>query len=184
MLSLSGCFLGAQYNMLATVLRQYVDDSDTTPSSGGYYEMVQNSVTGNIDRVWRESDPDAVESVTMEIPCSVRGFTARTASGGASESFSDEYENMDRARMKYPAGYLLTKRDRVTSIRNAITGEVIWLEEEQAEPDGTNYNVPVTIFEIVGVTPIVDPFGTHIENTALLQRAEAVVGESVVKQYS
>jgi hypothetical protein len=185
MSGLSGCILSTQYNMTATVLRQYVDDDNTTPSTGGYYETIQDPVTGNIERVWMESDPDAVAPSTIEIPCVVRAFISQTATGaGTVERFATEYENFDRARMKYPAGYLLTRRDRVTNIRNTITGEVIWVEEEQAELDGSSYQVPATIFEIVGVSPIIDPFGSHLENVALLQRAEATVGAAVEKVYA
>ena len=181
---LSGCILSTQYNMLATVLRQYVDDNNITPSEGSYYETVQNPVTGNIEREWFESDPDVAVS-TIEIPCVVRGFVSQTATGaGTVERFSVEYENYDRARMKYPARYLLTKRDRVTNIKNAVTGEVIWVEEEQAEITEDGHEVPATVFEIVGVTPILDPFGTHLENVALLQRAEATTGSVVEKVYA
>ena len=184
MFALSGCILSTQYNMTATVLRQYVDDDNVTPSQGGYYETVQNPVTGDIERKWHEFDPDAAAS-TIEIPCVVRPFISQTATGaGTVERFAAEYENFDRARMKYPAGYLLSRRDRVTNIRNTATGETIWVEEEQAVLDGDSYQVPATIFEIVGVSPVVDPFGAHLENVALLQRAEAVVGESVEKVYA
>jgi hypothetical protein len=69
--------------------------------------------------------------------------------------------------MFFPAGYRITKRDRVTNIRNA-RGQIIWKEEEM-ENEGVYKS---TTFDVLGVTPVLDPFGNHIENYALLERAE------------
>jgi hypothetical protein len=63
----------------------------------------------------------------------------------------------------------LSKRDRITNVSNA-KGEIIWKEEEIQ-------GAPATVFIVMGVTPVVDPFGNHIENTALIQRAQVQSGQ-------
>jgi hypothetical protein len=87
---------------------------------------------------------------------------------GTTQRFSDIYENVDWAIIQFPASVVLSKYDRVTNISNS-KGQLIWREEEINQ-------APATVFQVMGSTPVVDPFGNHIENTALLQRAQVQGG--------
>lgn len=185
---LSGCITSARFNMLATVMRQYAADGDVTPDEGGYYEFEQDPVTGAIIREWHLADPDEPAPSTITIPCAVRGITdGGIRASGTTERFGAEYLNIDWARMRFPAGYMLTKRDRITNIRSSDTGKILWVEAESAVPTGqpNEYRMYATVFNVNGVTPEIDPYGNHIENIALLEKAEdSVGGDEVVVTYA
>ena len=157
------CLTSARFNMKATLLSQGV----TQPDTEGHWVEKQDPDTGEITRVWTvDTDQTTPGDQVVEIPCIVRGIVdggIRVA--GTTERYTPSgiYENIDYAKMSFPKGYVVTKRDRITNIKNA-QGEIIWKEEE--------FDSSATVFEVMGVTPILDPFGTHIENMALLQRAE------------
>lgn len=152
--------------MLASVLRQ---DAYGTPRTDGVYVDRQNPITFEIERVWIPTDADtATDGVQADdFVCIARGIveggirvvgtTERIAPSGVIQS-------EDYVRMQFPSNVVLSKRDRVWNIRSQKTGEPYWTEDEH---DGTP-----TVFEVLGVTPIFDPFDQHIENQALLQRAE------------
>ena len=58
----------------------------------------------------------------------------------------------------------LTSREKVTNIKDA-KGNAIWQE--------INYpNETPTVFEVVGTTPITDPFGTVIGYNSSMKRSE------------
>jgi hypothetical protein len=149
--------------MFATVLNQ----GPTAPDTEGHWVDRQDEDTGEITRVWvTDSDVDTPGTQQREIPCIVRGVVdggIRVA--GTTERYTPAgiYENVDFAKMSFPAGIVVTKRDRITNIKNR-DGVIIWKEEE--------FDSAATVFDVLGVTPITDPFGKHIENMALLQRAE------------
>lgn len=87
---------------------------------------------------------------------------------GTTERFGADFSNVDFVRIWFPANYVLTKRDRVTRIRDQ-RGNVIWLDEE-IRPQSGLYKP--TVFNVNGVTPLIDPFGRHTENVALLEKVE------------
>jgi hypothetical protein len=88
---------------------------------------------------------------------------------GTTERWGETYVDIDYCRIEFPARVLVTKRDRITNIRNR-KGQILWLEEELG-PDGEG-KFRATVFEVLGVTPVVDPFGNHTSNVAMLERAE------------
>jgi hypothetical protein len=155
--------------MRATVLRQTGTNPQQNP--GGHWENRQDPDSGAIERVWiPDEDADTPGAQTLVINCMVRGVTnggIRVA--GTTQRYSEIYENIDWAMMVFPKSITLTKRDRLTNITNS-KGELIWTEEEI---DGN----PATVFLVMGATPVIDPFGNHIENTALLQRAQVQSGQ-------
>lgn len=158
------CLLGARFNMRATILRQVGADVD---GSQGHWETITDPISGAIERVWIvDSDNNPGNGVQkIVVNCMARGITnggIRVA--GTTQRYSNLYENIDWVVMTIPKSVIITKRDRVTEISNS-TGEIIWTEEEL---EGN----PATIFLAMGSTPVIDPFGNHIENTCLLQRAE------------
>ena len=167
------CISSARFNMTAQILVQGEDArTDTETKTAGRYTYQQDPDSGAFVRRWVETqdiDPDTDGNQGAQgliIPCIVRGIIdggIRVA--GTTERYTPSgiYENIDYARMQFPANYVLTKRDRVTNIKNS-KGIILWKEEE--------YDDSATVFEVLGVTPVPDPFGNHIENSALLQRAE------------
>lgn len=174
------CLTSSRFNMFADILRQ---GTPTPPPSDaneefGHWEEQQDPLTHEIIRVWVPATDVPDNPATPEdeslgtIPCIARGIVdggIRVA--GTTERWGELYQSVDYVRMVFPKGYALTDRDRVTNIRDKY-GNIIWLDEEVDVP-GQTYRA--TVFDVLGVTPIPDPFGRHIENVAMLQKAEAYV---------
>ncbi len=169
----AGCLTGARFSMQATLLHQG-DDNGPTPDPDGYGTWVkqQDPLTGEIVRVWVPipddpgTDPD--ETVTIgEIACEARGIVdggIRVA--GTTERFGDTYENIDFVKLWVPKGITVTKRDRITNIRDR-DGHIAWLDEESiANP------AKATVFNVNGVTPLFNAFNQLTEWFILLERAE------------
>lgn len=162
------------------MLRQYVEDGDTTPNQGAYYEFEQDPITGAFEREWEESDPDSGSNETLEILCAAQVLTgARTQ-----ERFDEEYEYGQRLKLRYSPKQMLTVRDRVTKIRN-LQDYVVWVELAGAVPQSPGiFVVKATVFEIDSIYPIVSPFGDHIENVAVLVRADVQDGPEVTRTFA
>ncbi|AXH66562.1 hypothetical protein SEA_STARBOW_53 [Streptomyces phage Starbow] len=162
------CLISSRFNMRATVLRQAGTNPQENP--GGHWETVQDPDSGAIERVWvPDEDSDTPGDQTLVIKCMVRGVTnGGIRAAGTTQRFSEIYENVDWAIIQFPASVALSKYDRVTNISNS-KGQLIWREEEINQ-------APATVFQVMGSTPVIDPFGNHIENTALLQRAQVQSG--------
>ncbi len=71
--------------------------------------------------------------------------------------------------VKYSSSVIISRRDRLTNIRTAKTGDVVWIEEELGPVSG---EFKATVFNVSSIVPIMDPFGRHVENMALLERAD------------
>jgi hypothetical protein len=151
------------------------DPTPTTGSPSGRYEYQQDPDSGALIRVW-VADTDNVAETVAQIERGVaegrrfklqaRGFVdggIRVA--GTTERWSSrgDIDTVDFISIKFPASVVLTRRDRVTDIRNS-KGVLLWKEEE--------FDNSATVFEVLGVTPITDMYGNLIEQSALLQRAE------------
>lgn len=129
---------------------------------GGMYNMTadvyrqmkrQNPETGEIERLWQ-----FVET----IPVQARGLgNLRGKDFGSVEKWRDAYSKEDFLRIKtmYPVDDTM----RITNVRDA-NGKITWIEEGASEDP--------TIFEVVGSTPVIEPFGTHLEYDVFLDRAE------------
>lgn len=166
------CLTSTRFSLLADILRQGDEYDYTRPvSEQGYHKNIQNPSTGAIERVWVPViDDDDSPPKILSVKCDVNGILdggIRVA--GTTERFDKEYKNVDFAHMWYPKRYTITKRDRITNVRTARTGEVIWQEEEEDMIEG---KYPATIFNVLGVTPVKDAFGQWMENRALLARAD------------
>lgn len=166
------CLTSARFNMTATVLTQGEIVADEVNEDGtvtaGHWESKQDPETGEIIRIWVVEDTDPITPGTQEkrVKCIVRGILdggIRVA--GTTERYTPQgiLESVDYVKMQFPASVKITKRDRVTNVANRH-GIIIWREEE--------FNNAPTIFDVLGVTPITDPFGNLIEWTALLHRSE------------
>lgn len=97
------------------------------------------------------------------IDCAINTFVSTSFKAQpTNEVFREEYEKSQYIKMKTAMG--LGREVRVTNIRNAETGEVIYKEFELSGQPATNYNA-------MGSQAIIDPFGTVVQYDTLLQRA-------------
>jgi len=116
-------------------------------------EKRQDPETGSIERVWM-----LVETIDVM----ARGLgNLRGKDFGTTDKWRDIYRKEDYLRIK--TMYKIDDTMRVTNVRGS-DGEIIWLEEGASEDP--------TIFDVIGVTPVVEPFGTQIEYDVFLDRAE------------
>lgn len=147
------------------------DYGEVVVESEGYWTERQNPYTLEIERTWVDLDSDAAAGMQpTTFKCIARGVVEggiRVA--GTTERYTPTgvLDSADYVVIQFGTQVELSKRDRVYNIKGS-NGLLIWKEEE--------YNGAATVFEVLGVTPIVDPFGRHIENHALLQRAEVQSG--------
>lgn len=161
------CISSARFNMTATVLRQG-DYGEPTVEQAGYWTERQNPITLEIERVWVADDTDLVTAGVQEgtFKCIARGIVEggiRVAGTTERITPSGVIDSADYVQLQFGPNVEISKRDRVYNIKSS-NGLLVWKEEE--------HNGAATIFEVLGVTPIIDPFGRHVENHALLQRAE------------
>lgn len=185
------CLTAGRMTMTATLLHQtnqsgsVVGDIDL--DSYGTWHNSQDPLTGEIVRVWEPitnpwpgqdgipGNADDIE-VSPVIQCIARGIVdggIRVA--GTTERFGDSYENIDYVKMWVPAGVRISKRDRVTNIRDP-RGNIQWRDEEFADPTNPTDVARATVFDVNGVTPLFNAFNRHTESFVLLQRA-SVRGE-------
>lgn len=163
------CLTSARFNMKADILRQGQENT-ATPETGDWI-TTQDTDSGELIRVWQpntQDDPNTPQNeaaVLDTFRCLARGIVdggIRVA--GTTERFSELYDAVDYVRIWFPANTKISRRDRITNIRDP-RGNILWREEERSD------NAP-TIFNVVGVTPVIDPFGKHVESVALLERVE------------
>lgn len=161
------CITSVRFNMRATLISQG-QYGTTATQSAGHFANRQNPITFEIERVWVETDSNAVDPGVQPITfaCIARGIVdggIRVA--GTTERIlpSGQVESVDYVRMQCLPTVPISKRDRVYNIIDG-NGLLAFKEEE--------YNGAATVFEVIGVTPIFDPFGSNVENHVLLQRAE------------
>lgn len=160
--------------MSALVLVQgAISDNDpTTGSENGRYEYVQDPISGARTRVWvpeAPSESNKTEDGYMagrRVACSARAILEggiRVTSTTERYSTRGTLDTVDYINFEFPANEVITRRDRITDIRDR-DGNLVWIEEESTSRP--------TIFEVTGVSPVTDPFGGHIKNTSLLARAD------------
>lgn len=159
------CLTSARFNMVATILYQ---GEYGTPRTATSFVGRQNPVTLEIERDWVVDSDSVIAGVQqVDFPLIARGIVdGGIRVVGTTERINPDgvFVSEDYVRIQFPANIELSKRDRVYNIRNPKTGSAIWKEEE--------FDGDPTIFDVLGVTPILDPFGQHVENQALLQRSE------------
>lgn len=164
------CLTSARFNMKADILKSgtVIDNDPATPE--GEWVLKHDPDSNEIIRVWvpagdNPDTPEVENNVLKSFKCLARGIVdggIRVA--GTTERLSEIYEAADYVRIWFPPKTPITRRDRITNIRDP-KGNVIWREEERLD------NAP-TVFSVVGVTPLIDPFGKHMESMALLERVE------------
>jgi hypothetical protein len=116
---------------------------------------VQNPDTGAIIKEW---------NYYKTLDCHAKGVITNSATtrSGDKQIFSNKYNNEQVIQVR--TSERLTAREKITNIRDS-NEEAIWTE--------LNYpsDTP-TVFEIIGTTPITDPFGQVLAYNSTLKRSE------------
>ena len=115
----------------------------------------QDPNTGAIKKQW---------NFYKTVACSAKGIISNSTSmrGGDKQVIGNKYYNEQYLEIRTIDR--LTVRDKISNIRN-MDDEVIWKE----------INFPTetpTVFEISGITPVTDPFGTILAYNSLIKRSE------------
>jgi hypothetical protein len=116
---------------------------------------IQDTDTGAIVREW---------NFYKTVACHVKGVISNSATTRSSDKqiFSNKYLNDQVIQVR--TAEKLTAREKVTNIRDS-EGSTIWNE--------INYpNETPTVFEVMGTTPVTDPFGRVIAYNSSMKRSE------------
>lgn len=136
---LGGCLSSAMYPLKADVLKKVRTTDENT---------------GQISSRW---------TFLKTIDCAISPFVSTSFKAQpTNETFREEYDKIQYIKMKTQMG--LGREVRITNIRNADTGEVIYKEFELS-------GQPATSFNTMGSAAILDPFGSVVQYDTLLQRA-------------
>lgn len=144
-MGLNTCLFTSKYTMLAHFFGQ---------------TQTRNEA-GQVTRVWDRDNPFIVPNATRGI----LGGGIRVV--GSTQTWDEDYEAVEWAKMKVSTTVIrqnggtgnISRRFRVSHIRDERTNNILWVAE-----DGD----PVE-FNIMGVTPVIDPFGQLTEYELLLK---------------
>lgn len=116
---------------------------------------IQDPDTGSIKRNWEYH---------RTVNCHAKGVISNSATTRSSDKqvFDNRYTNDQMIQVR--TSERLLAREKVTNIRNQ-EGIVIWKELDY--PTETP-----TVFEVVGTTPITDPFGNIMGYNSSMKRSE------------
>jgi hypothetical protein len=133
--------------------------------------IIDSVLSMNLDvyRQFEIQDPDTGAIVKewnyyKTIPCHAKGVISNSATTRSSDKqiFSNKYVNDQAIQVRTTER--LTPREKVTNIRDS-QNNVIWQE--------INYPTDSpTVFEVMGTTPITDPFSRIIAYSSSLKRSE------------
>lgn len=116
---------------------------------------IQDPDTGAIKRDWQYH---------RTVDCYAKGIISNSSTSRSSDKqiFSNKYSNEQIIQVRTVDR--LTVRDKITNIRDS-SGNPIWSE--------LNYPTESpTVFEVIGVTPITDPFSNTIGYNSSMRRSE------------
>lgn len=181
----SNCVLGARLSMTSDILKplgDFTDDPDipAAPTDPiGYWEYTQDPDSGAIERKWVGSIPDDPDTPDIDeslnnyqlvgVACEVKGvMSGGIRVAGTTQRMSDMFENIEWLQATFDVDTNITKTDKVTNIRNQ-RGVLIYRNEEARGPGMAGGS---TVFDVMGVTPVTDPFGNIVAQSVLLQRSE------------
>jgi hypothetical protein len=134
------------------------------------FDIVDGLMSMKMD-IYRQSEQQDKDTgaITREfsyvktLDCYSRGIITESRNrSNDNQKFANKYSNNQYVEVR--TSERLTPRDKVKNIRDA-EGNSIWYE--------LNYpsDTP-TVFDIIGTTPIADPFGNVVGYNSSLQRAE------------
>jgi hypothetical protein len=115
----------------------------------------QDLDTGAIKKEWSYYKTSA---------CHAKGMISNssTSKSGDRQVFDNRYNNDQTIEVR--TEQRLTSREKVTNIRSS-DGEIIWVELDFPT------NTP-TVFEVIGITPLTDPFGSVVAYSSTMKRSE------------
>jgi hypothetical protein len=120
-----------------------------------YSQMdAQDEDTGALRKTW---------AFTKTLSCFAKGSVSSSGNSGRDkQKYTTRFKDTESIQIRVDK--FVSHRDKITNIRNS-EGQIIWFE--------LNYptNTP-TVFEVVGNTPITDPFGNVLGYNLLAQRSE------------
>jgi len=135
------------------------------------FEVVNAAFSMRMD-VFRQSDQQDPDTGAIKkewnyyktIPCYAKGVISNTATArsGDRQVLGNKYENTQIIEIR--TNEKLSMREKVTNIRTE-RNEYIWTELDF--PSDTP-----TVFEVIGSTPMTDPFGDVLAWNATLKRSE------------
>jgi len=135
------------------------------------YDLVDSVMPMLVDiyRQFDSQDPDT-GSIKKEwqfdrtVPCSAKGIISNSSTSrtGDKQILSNKYTNDQILQIR--TSDKITLREKITNIRDA-QGTVIW--EELNFPTNTP-----TVYELMGITPMTDPFGGVIGYNSTVKRSE------------
>lgn len=134
-------------------------------------DLIDSMLTMQLDlyRQYEQQDPDTGAmkrewQYQRTVDCYAKGIISNSTTSRSSDKqiFNNAYTNEQVIQVR--TSERITMRDKVTNIRDS-KGNVIWTE--------LNYpSETPTVFEIVGVTPITDPFGNILGYNSSMKRSE------------
>lgn len=116
---------------------------------------IQDPDTGLIKKSWQ---------YTKTLDCHAKAFISNSSTSrtGDRQVFGNIYENTQMLEIR--THDKLTLRQKISNIRDS-SGNYIWTELNFPE------DTP-TVFEVVGSTPITDPFGSTLAFSTIVKRSE------------
>jgi hypothetical protein len=123
-------------------------------------QTIQDEDTGHMQKTW---------TYYKTINCHAKGvITNSTTRKSDAQVFGNTYENIQLLEIR--SNSKLTIKEKITNIKDK-DGNFIWTELNAP------YDSP-TVFEVIGTTPITDPFGTTLAFNSTIKRSEnQVIGE-------
>jgi len=134
-------------------------------------DLIDSVLSMSLD-VYRQSetqDPDTGAIVRTwnyykTVQCHAKGVISNSATTRSSDkqTFSNKYINDQVIQIR--TAEKLTAREKITNIKD-MGGNVVWQEIDFP-------NETPTVFEVMGTTPVTDPFGRVIAYNSSVKRSE------------
>jgi len=118
-------------------------------------EEFQDPDTGALKKNW---------SYYKTVPCHAKGIISNSATSrtGDYQVLKEKYSNVQIIVVR--TEHAINLREKVTNVQSS-DGQVVWTE--------INYPTETpTVFELIGTTPITDPFGSVLGYNSTLKRSE------------
>ena len=116
---------------------------------------IQDENTGAIKKEW---------TFARTVDCHAKGVISNsvTSRNGDRQSFNNKYVNDQVIQVRTVGRIIL--REKVTNIRDS-DNNVVWAELDYP-------NETPTVFEVIGSTPVTDPFGRVLAYNTTMRRSE------------
>lgn len=153
---------------LSMKMQVYSQTTNTESAMEGEYVVTQDPQSGEIIREWRPVDTDSNQAdvQALEIPCQARTpLSSGVSALGVGIEYGERILITEFIRVFYPKEYKLTINDRISNIKDA-KGLVVYIDEETESE-----HPKATVFNVEGVTPVLDWNNELVEWSAILMRA-------------